>query len=77
MAADTPLDCWTCAYRKTVPFYGYSPYVCVTEQHCRRFGRSDRFGNTMTFSCAEAYDTFCGGGDYKPTLLTRLVRWFS
>jgi hypothetical protein len=66
-----PLDCWTCKHR-VAHEYGPSLAVGIVYQECRKFVRSDRFGNTDNLTCATAYDKFCGGGDWKPTFFARV-----
>jgi hypothetical protein len=71
---DAPLDCWTCKHR-IAEEYGPALAVGIVYQECRKFVRSDRFGNTHNLTCVTAYDEFCGGGDWKPTFCARVGMW--
>lgn len=66
------LDCWTCKHRRQTE-EGPGIMAGVIKQRCRKFVSSE----TGPLICGYAYDTFCGGGDYEPTLLTRIVRRFA
>jgi len=72
---DAPLDCWTCRHRvEVISGPQLSAFVTLSEQRCRAF-RNDLLGAATPMPCSEAYDEFCGGGDWKPTLWARIGLW--
>ena len=66
-----PVDCWTCKHRRTVE-YGPALAVGIVEYQCAKFMRHPRFPLT----CSYAYDKFCGGGDWSPTLRAKFLMWW-
>lgn len=74
--ADAPRECWTCRHRRQVETCGMSAYSSKWDQRCKAF-RHDLLGSAEMMKCGEAYDTFCGGGDYKPTFAAKIGSWIS
>lgn len=65
LCRDAPLDCWTCVHRVE----GVGKY-----QTCREHISTARDRGPWRLSCSYAYDTFCGGRWYRPTLAARIAR---
>ena len=70
-----PQTCATCSHRRRVEHDGPAIMVGLVRHYCRGFVSHDpRTGKTDLLPCSYAYDTFCGGGDYRPEFWTRVLR---
>ena len=73
----TPLNCWTCRHRRKVEIdTGMCLYTGIFHNKCKAC-RHDLLGSADMMDCGEAYDEFCGGGDWEPDFWSRVVNLFT